>query len=130
MANNENLKPFVAGDDPRRNLDGRPEGSKNRATIAKQILEMVAIVPDDVFETLKSVYPDIAKKMTAEEVATIVMVGSAIKGDVNAYKAVMDSAYGAPKQEVNGNITNTPVMTLDPLNDTATNDSPSQNIGS
>lgn len=129
MANEQNLKPFAIGDDPRRNIEGRPEGSKNRSTIARQVLEMQALLPMETLEALKEIYPDIANKMSAEEIATIVMVGNAIsKGDVNAYKAVMDSAYGAPKVEVNSIVTNQQVMTLDPLNDTATNDSITQNI--
>ena len=81
--------------------NGRPLGVKNRSTIARKVLEMTALMPKETLEKLKETYPDIADKLTAEEIATIVMVGNAIsKGDVNAYKAVMDSAYGAPKGEV------------------------------
>lgn len=87
---------------------GRPLGVKNRSTIARKILSMSAIMPDETFAQLKESFPDIEQRMTTEEIATIVMLGAAIaKKDVNAYKAIMDSAYGAPKQEVetNGNIT-------------------------
>lgn len=87
---------------------GRPLGVKNRSTIARKILEMSAIMPDETFEQLKQAFPDIEQRMTTEEIATIVMLGAAIaKKDVNAYKAIMDSAYGAPKQEVqtSGDIT-------------------------
>lgn len=80
---------------------GRPLGVKNRATIARKILEMSAIVPNSIFEKVKEVFPDIDQRMTAEEIASLVMLGNAIaKGDVNAYKAIMDSAYGAPKNEI------------------------------
>ena len=107
MANEQNLKPFLKGEDPRRNIDGRPEGVKNRSTIAKHVLEMVAILPDDVFDRVKELFPGIDKRMTAEEISTLVLLGNAIsKGDVNAYKAIMDSAYGSPKVEISGTFDN------------------------
>ena len=99
--NEKNLKPFKKGPDSRRNTEGRPAGARSRSTIAKQVLSMNAILPNEIMLILKRIYPDISDKMTSEEIATIVMVGNAIsKGDVNAYKAVMDSAYGAPKQDI------------------------------
>ena len=83
------------------NNEGRPKGVKNRSTVARQILEMVAVLPDATFDKIKEVFPDIDKQMSAEQVATLVMLGTAIgKSDVNAYKAIMDSAYGMPKGEV------------------------------
>jgi hypothetical protein len=61
---------------------------------------MVSILPDEMFAKIKESFPDIEQRMTAEEIATLVILGAAItKGDYNAYKAIMDSAYGAPKQE-------------------------------
>jgi len=89
--------------------NGRPKGVKNRSTIARKVLEMTALMPDDTFAQLKASFPNIEQRMTTEEIATLVMIGSAIaKKDVNAYKAIMDSAYGAPKQEVehSGEMTN------------------------
>lgn len=81
------------------NLSGRPPGV-SRATIAKKVLQMQCELPDQAFEQIKKIYPDIEKRMSAEEMATIVQITNAIsKGDTNAYKAIMDSAYGAPKQD-------------------------------
>lgn len=112
--------------------NGRPLGSKSRSTIARKVLEMTALLPNQTLEKLKEVYPEIGDKLTAEEIATIVMVGNAIsKGDVNAYKAVMDSAYGAPKVEVK-NTVNAQLFPLDPLSDIDDNtaiESPSENSG-
>jgi hypothetical protein len=80
---------------------GRTPGVKNRSTIARKVLEMSALLPDEMFTKLKANFPDIEQKMTTEEIATIVIIGQAIaKGDYNSYKAVMDSAYGAPKQDI------------------------------
>lgn len=90
---------FSADNQP--DSQGRPQGVKNRSTIARKILSMSAIMPDEMFAKLKESFPDIEQRMTTEEIATIVMLGAAIaKKDVNAYKAIMDSAYGAPKQEI------------------------------
>lgn len=111
MPNPENLKPFSIGMDDRRNTYGRPVGAKNRSTIAKKVLEMAGLLPEETFLKIKSVFPGIEKTMTAEEIATIVMIGAAIGNtDVAAYKAVMDSAYGAPKQETDVNLTGDMVM--------------------
>jgi hypothetical protein len=113
MANNENLKPFEAGQDQRRNLDGRPVGSKNRSTIARKILEMRSILPKDRMESLKQKFPEIADNMTVEEIMTIVMAEGAISGDDKSYKAVMDSAYGAPKQEIDQTVTGHIAINID-----------------
>lgn len=59
------------------NRNGRPKGSRNRATVIKEILSVVRDGGVDV-----------------ENEITFALVNKAIEGDVNAYKAVMDSAYG------------------------------------
>ncbi len=101
----DNLKPFKPGESG--NPAGKPIGAKNRSTIARKILEMRSILPKDRMEALKVKFPEIADSMTVEEIMTIVMAEGAISGDDKAYKAVMDSAYGAPKQDssIDTNIT-------------------------
>jgi hypothetical protein len=82
------------------NLNGRPVGIKNRSTIARQVLEMTAIYPDKVFEQLQKQYPQITKSMSIEEMGTIIQADKMIRQkDTVAYRAILDSAYGAPKQE-------------------------------
>jgi hypothetical protein len=100
MPNPENLigKGFQPGQSG--NPEGRQLGSKNRSTIARKILEMRSILPADRMLALKAQFPEIADNMTVEEIMTIVMAEGAMSGDDKSYKAVMDSAYGAPKQEV------------------------------
>lgn len=101
---------------------GRPKGVKNRSTIARKVLEMSAIMPEEMLEKLRDTFPGIEQRMTTEEIATIAIMGQAIaKGDYNAYKTIMDSAYGAPKQEVATTVTNVNVLNNDPLNDTSNN---------
>ena len=94
----DNLKPFKPGESG--NPAGKPLGAKNRSTIARKILEMRSILPKDRMEALKVKFPEISDNMTVEEIMTIVMAEGAISGDDKAYKAVMDSAYGAPKSEM------------------------------
>jgi hypothetical protein len=92
MANNENLKPFVPGTDERRNLEGRPVGSKNRSTIAKKWLEV------ELNE--RNPLTGLAEKLSYEDIITLTQIKKAqYDEDTLAYKALMDSAYGAPKQE-------------------------------
>jgi hypothetical protein len=82
------------------NPHGRPLGSRNRSTVARQILSIIAKYPDEVFADLLKLYPELQKEMTIEEMMTVVQADKAIrKQDTNAYKALMDSAHGAPKQE-------------------------------
>lgn len=98
--NDENLKPHFFKPGESGNPAGKPPGTKNRSTIARKILEMRSILPKDRMEALKVKFPEIADNMSVEEIMTIVMAEGAISGDDKAYKALMDSAYGAPKQEV------------------------------
>lgn len=98
MANEENLKPFKEGEAWTGNKEGRPPGTKNRSTIARKILEMRAIFPKAKFDKLKEIYPELTENMTVEEVMTIIQIDNAVdKADDKSYRAIMDSAYGAPK---------------------------------
>lgn len=102
MPNKENLigKGFESrpGDI---NKEGRPKGSQNRATIAKKVLSMTINTPKDILDAFKEDYPDLPLKITIEEAMTLAIAKKALKkGDYLRYKSIMDSAYGAPKQEV------------------------------
>jgi len=94
MANEENLKPFGKGNNA--NPNGRPKGSKNRATVARQYLDLIT--------KQKNGLTGEVEELSQEEVITLAMLLKASKGDVNAYKAVMDSAFGQPKQTTDTNL--------------------------
>ena len=79
--------------------NGHPKGVKNRATIAKQVLGMMIKIPDQAYQELLINFPDLEQSITIEEYITMQQAVIATK-ETNAYKAIMDSAYGAPKQEV------------------------------
>ena len=93
MPNPENLigKGFLPGESG--NPNGRPIGSKNRSTIARKWLEL------EVNE--KNPLTGLAEKLSYEDIITLAQIKKAKdEQDTNAYKALQDSAYGAPKNEV------------------------------
>lgn len=81
------------------NAAGRPVGSKNRSTIARKVLEMRGLLPAEDLLKLQTMFPDISKEMTMEEIITIVQAGKAAAKDTYAYQALMDSAYGKAQQD-------------------------------
>lgn len=96
MANRlDNLKPFVQGESG--NPAGRPKGAKGRATIARYWLE--------VNQSLKNPLTGAQETMSQEDLMTLALIKKAREGDVNAYKALMDSGYGAPQQTTETQVT-------------------------
>ncbi len=93
----ENLKPaWKKGESG--NPNGRPKGSLNRSTIAKKWLEVFSQEELEDGEV---------KWLSNEEAITLALIRKARNGDVNAYKALMDSAYGTAKDTVDINSTET-----------------------
>jgi hypothetical protein len=72
------------------NPNGRPKGSKNRSTIARYWLE--------VNQKLKNPLTGETEVMSQEDLMTLALIKKAREGDVNAYKALMDSGYNMPAQ--------------------------------
>jgi hypothetical protein len=85
-----NLKPFEKGESG--NPKGRPKGAKNRSTIARYWLE--------INQDLKNPLTGANETMSQEDLMTLALIKKARDGDVNAYKALMDSSYGAPIQQI------------------------------
>jgi len=88
----EDLIPFKKGQSG--NPNGRPKGSLNRSTIAKKWLEVLSQEELEDGEV---------KWLSNEEAMTLSLIKKARNGDVNAYKALMDSAYGTAKDTVDIN---------------------------
>lgn len=74
------------------NPNGRPKGSKNRSTIARKWLEVMQDAKNPITGELE--------KLSQEDLITLAMIHKARKGDVNAYKQLMDSGFGLPKQTI------------------------------
>ena len=90
----EDLIPFKKGVSG--NPNGRPKGTLNRSTIAKRWLEVLSE---------EEVEDGVVKWLSNEEAITLALIQKARKGDVNAYKALMDSAYGTAKDTLDLNST-------------------------
>jgi hypothetical protein len=105
----EDLIPFKQGESG--NPNGRPKGSRNRSTIARKWLE--------VNQSLKNPLTGENETMSQEDLMTLALIKKARDGDTNAYKALMDSGYGAPVQQIEQ--TNTEIdlsnLTTDELRD-------------
>ena len=98
MNKEDNLKPaWNKGESG--NPAGRPKGSKNRSTIARQWLE--------VNQNLKNPLTGENETMSQEDLMTLALIKKAREGDVAAYKALMDSGYGAPLQQIDQTIEQT-----------------------
>ena len=76
------------------NPKGRPKGSLNRSTIVKKWLEVLSK------EQLEN---GNIQWLSNEDSMTLALIKKAREGDVNAYKALMDSAYGTAKDTVDIN---------------------------
>ena len=100
MAREDNLKKFSSEYQPEKN--GRPKGSKNRSTIAKYWLS--------IEQDLKNPLSGDTETMSQEDLMTLALIKKAREGDVNAYKALMDSGYGAPVQQIEQTITEQPIF--------------------
>ena len=85
--NNENLVSFKKGQSG--NLNGRPKGSRNRATLVRELLEIVS--------TFKNPLTEQSEKLSYAEQIIIAQIAEARKGNVQAFKELMDSAYGKIK---------------------------------
>lgn len=100
MAKEDNLKKFSSEYQPEKN--GRPKGAKNRSTIAKYWLE--------VNQKLKNPLTNQEETMSQEDLMTLALIKKAREGDVSAYKALMDSSYGAPLQQIEQTILEQPLF--------------------
>jgi hypothetical protein len=86
------------------NPNGRPKGRKNRSTIARYWLE--------VNQKLKNPLTGTDEEMSQEDLMTLALIKKAREGDVSAYRALMDSGYGAPVQVVEQTNTNVDLTDL------------------
>ncbi len=75
--------PFKAGDDPRRNLEGRPKGSKNFTTLFDEAIIKIAEEGEVSDVEIELVKRAVKKAMT---------------GDYSFYRDVMDRKFGKPVQ--------------------------------
>jgi len=85
--NAHNLVPFPKGKSG--NPSGRPRGSKNRTTLVRELLEMVSTFENPLTEQ--------SEKLSYVEQIIIAQISEARKGNVQAFRELMDCAYGKIK---------------------------------
>lgn len=79
--NDENLKPFQKGDDPRRNLKGRPK------------------LPD-LREVMAEILGEEKDGKTALQTIVSKLQELAAKGNIKAAEVLLARGYGIPKQQI------------------------------
>jgi hypothetical protein len=84
MANEQNLKPFQKG---HKLSKGKPKGAKHLSTVLKEMLAQK--IP-----TKKS------GMMPATELIVMGLIGRAIRGDVSAFREIMDRTEGKVVQSI------------------------------
>jgi hypothetical protein len=98
MPNPENLEPHNFKKGQSGNPKGRPKGSRNRSTVAREWLE--------VDQRIKNPITGDDESLEQQDIMTLALIKKAREGDVAAYKALMDSAYGAPIQLIDHDANN------------------------
>jgi len=83
--NGGTLHPPKKGD-PSPNPNGRPKGTRNRSTIVREWLEAT--------ESMKNPITGQSEKLTQYDIITLALIQKARKGDVQAFKELMDSSFG------------------------------------
>ncbi len=90
MANEENLIRYEKGQSG--NPKGRPKGSKNRSSVARKWLALE--------QNKNNPITDVKETLSQEDLMTLALIKKARDGDATAYQKLLDSAYGAPVQQI------------------------------
>ena len=85
MPNPENIIPPKTGE-PSRNPNGRPKGVRNRSTIVRYWLEAI--------KEAKTPRTGQLEQLPIQDQIVLALIGKALKGDVAAFKELMDSGHG------------------------------------
>lgn len=76
-----------------RNPNGRPKGALGAKTILKRFLSLIE-------KDVKNPVTGEREDMSVAEVMTLSIIAKARKGDLRAYKEILDRLEGTPKQTV------------------------------
>jgi hypothetical protein len=99
MANEQNLTPYPKGVSG--NPAGKPKGVPNSKTRLLRLLELVSVQTNPITGD--------KEEFTVAERLDLVVLQKAFKGDLNAYKEILDRLEGRAKQsteiEVSGGMT-------------------------
>jgi len=91
MPNPENIEQHKFQPGESGNPSGRPKGSRNRSTLVREWLE--------VKQKEKNPLTGHVEELEQQDLITLALIKKAKKGDVQAYKELMDSAHGKIEQK-------------------------------
>lgn len=98
MAGTDNLKPFEQGDDPRRNTNGRPLGSKNWSTVVQDLLEdedlAAKMLEGKDGKGVPPQYLNVLKRKDGAHIIVTAMMARAISGDHRAADWLRKTGFG------------------------------------
>ena len=103
MPNPENIKPPQIGEV--RNPNGKPKGTRNRSTIVREWLEVV--------QRIKNPITNETEELSQADIMTLALISKARKGDVAAFKELMDSGFGKVKDVVEQHIEGLPKIIIE-----------------
>jgi len=106
MGNEQYLKPAKPGEI--RNPKGKPKGTKNMATVIREILDTKLTLKEHPITKKAGV------KMTVREMITLAMVKEAQQGNVSAYKELTDRLEGKVKDKLDLEVSQK-LLTLKPF---------------
>lgn len=86
MANEKNIEKHKFKKGESGNPSGRPAGSRNRSTIVKHWLEVKKLAKNPILNK--------EEELEVQDMMVLALINKALKGDVNAFKELMDSGYG------------------------------------
>ena len=86
MANEKNIEKHKFKKGESGNPAGRPVGVRNRSTIVKHWLEVKKRAKNPISEN--------EEELEIQDMMVLALIGRALKGDVNAFKELMDSGHG------------------------------------
>jgi hypothetical protein len=90
MAKEDNLKKFSSTYQPKKN--GRPKGSLNSKTILNKFLALEQQVKNPITGEFE--------KMSVYELMSLSIIAKARKGDLQAYKEILDRLEGKAQQKI------------------------------
>ena len=91
MPNPENIEQHKFKPGESGNPNGRPKGARNRSTLVREWLE--------VKQKEKNPLTGQVEVLEQQDLITLALIKKAKKGDVQAYKELMDSAHGKIEQK-------------------------------
>jgi len=86
MANEKNIEKHKFKKGESGNPAGRPVGARNRSTIVKHWLEVKKVAKNPISSK--------EEELEIQDMMVLALINKALKGDVNAFKELMDSGYG------------------------------------